>query len=406
MNILNVINSDLLYGGGGAIAMNRLHKAFLKYGHSSRIMSELMTTDSELVYKVTTWPLIEKLLRRLTSRMGLNDLHKISSYKINKNPAYQKSDIIHIHGTHSGFINYLFLPNITKGKPSFFTLHDMWALTGHCAYSFDCERWKDKCGKCPYPESHPPIRFDNTRLELLLKRKAFLKSPVTLITPSIWLYEKTKNIFGNSHQVVHIPNGVDLDIYKPNDNEAIRTAFSIPKSRKIIMFAALDVQEHRKGGDLLLSALSTIPESFKKELFLLVVGQKGERTFETTGIKGLNVGFINNDHLMSLFYSVADIFVHPSRADNFPLTLLESLACGTPVVGFPLGGTPEIVRDGQTGLLAEPDDCDSLSKCIIRLIDDTQIRRHFADECVKIATKEYSLELQAKRHLELYAEKQ
>ena len=135
---------------------------------------------------------------------------------------------------------------------------------------------------------------------------------------------------------------------------------------------------------------------------LIVLGNSGDKLTQTVGIQTLDLGYVKSARLKTIAYSAADLFILPTRADNLPLVLLESLACGTPIVSFQVGGVPDPVRPGITGYLAEPENAADLGKGIIQLIDDKALRSRMSEQCRSIAVNEYSSALEAKRHIGLY----
>lgn len=167
MRVLHLIQRDS-GNSGTEVAMNRLIGPLTTNGIDSRILCEKKTSGSPQVSVIRTWGRVEKPLRRITSLLGLNDIHRLSSFRITKHQAFLDAHLIHFHSIKAGFVNYLALPSLTKNKPGVFTLHDMWALTGHCAVNYDCDRWKLGCGKCPYPEAYPSIRRDATRIGFIV----------------------------------------------------------------------------------------------------------------------------------------------------------------------------------------------------------------------------------------------
>ena len=193
MKVLQLWKSDgPTRGGGGAGSMYRLHSNLRKAGIDSKILCEIKTTTSPHVSTIQRGSRLESLLKRVTARLGLNDIHRVSSFGIKRHEAYLEADVLNFHGIHSGFINYLALPSLTKGKPAVFTLRDMWCLTGHCAISYDCERWQIGCGSCPYLDAYPPVRRDATHIEWKLKDWAYSHSSLTIVALSNWLVERAE----------------------------------------------------------------------------------------------------------------------------------------------------------------------------------------------------------------------
>lgn len=399
MNVLHINQSDI--SGGAAIAGYRLHQSLLAQGVDSRLLVGFAKTSSD---RVTAVPRnsIENYSKRFTWRLGINYLQYISTFNITQHSFYKNTDVINFHNLHGDYFNYLAIPQLTKSKPVVFTLHDMWSFTGHCAYSYDCDRWKIGCGKCPYPDTYPPIKLDNTRLEWQLKNWVYHRSQLSIVTLSNWLTQQAMQSMLNQFPIHHIPNGVDTKTYQPLDSEQCRFLLGIPASKKVLMFGAQTFSDPRKGSDLLLKALSSLPVSLKTESLLLTIGDSSEAIAEAVEIQTLNLGYVSSDRLKAIAYSAADLFIFPTRADNLPLVLQESMACGTPMVSFKVGGVPDIVRPETTGYLAEFEDTKDLSNGIVQLLEDKSLHNYMSAQCRAIALQEYSLELQAQRYIELY----
>ena len=402
MKILQINCSDYANGGGGAIAMYRLYLGLKKYGIDCKILSGIKTLESHDSQSINRTLKLESYLRKLTFKLGLNDIHCVSSYGISHHNFYLNADIINFHVIHSGYFSYLAIPKLTKSKPAILTLHDMWSFTGHCAYSYDCDRWKIGCGKCPYPDTYPAVNRDNTHLEWKLKDWVYSQSNLTIVTPSYWLTEQAKASMLSCFPIHHIPNGIDTTKYQPLDPLLCKTILGIPTNKKVLLFGAESLKDNRKGGDLLVKALQQLPQSLKAETILLTFGNGGETITSELGMSAISLGYISSDRLKSVAFSAADLFIFPTRADNLPLVLQESLACGTPMVSFKVSGVPDLVRHNVTGYLAESENADDFCNGIVTLLEDEPLRQKMAENCRAIALKEYPLELQAKRYIELY----
>jgi glycosyltransferase involved in cell wall biosynthesis len=399
MNVLHINQSDI--SGGAAIAAHRLHQGLLNQGINSRLLVGKVQTQSDLIAAIPRRPRLEHQLSRFTRAAGLNYLHILGAFDIPKHNFYQDADILNFHNLHSGHFNYLAIPALTKHKPAVITLHDMWSFTGHCAYSYDCDRWKTGCGQCPYPDRYPAIRRDNTHLEWRLKKWIYQHTNVTIVTLSTWLTDQAKQSILNQFPIHKIANGIDTDIYQPLDTKHCRAKLGIPDNKKVLMFAAHRLTNYTKGGDLLLKALQSLPQSLKSEIILLTIGT-GEAHFEAFGIQSLNLGYVSDDQLKAISYSAADLFVFPTRADNLPLVLQESMACGTPMVSFKIGGVPDLVRPGIRGYLAEPEDFKDFSSGIVQLLEDNDQLQQMGQRCRQVALREYSLHLQITKYIDLY----
>jgi len=407
MRVLLIHSSD--FGRGGAIlAMNRLHLGLRKAGVDSRIFcrhKKLESDDSIAFPQSYLLNKIEGRLGQVTRWLGLNDLHNLSTFLITKTQAYQTADVLDFHGVHTGFFNYFAFPSLTAHKPAVLTLHDMWLLTGHCAFSFNCERWKAGCGKCPDLNLYPAVRRDNTRLEWKFKDWVYNHSRFAIVTPSKWLADLAKQSMLSRFAIHQIPYGIDTEVFRPLGREQCRLVLGIPSNKNVLLFSAMKLSQSegdRKGGDLLLKALHSLPASLKAETVLLLVGDRGEALARATGMDTLSLGYVESDHFRAIAYSAADLFLLPTRADNFPLVSLESQACGTPVVAFRVGGVPEQVRPGITGFLAEPENTAQFSSGILQLLEDSSLRDEFGRQGRAVVVEEYSLDVQVRRYSSLY----
>lgn len=401
MKVLQVLGSDTAKHGA-TIAMLRLQEGVRKAGVQSRVLC-LQPTHADSV----PMPRMrgEDRLKKLTSWLGFNELHPLGSFKIPNLAAYAEADLLHLHGLHGGFLNYLALPLLTKTKPAVYTLHDIWAFTGHCTYSFDCERWRIGCGRCPYPEIPNAIRRDTTWMEWKLKARSYRQSNLTFVAPSMWIYRLAQESMLKQMPIQHIPNGLDTDLYRPLDRDICRAALGIPAGKKVLLFASRRINPSTysvKGVDLLVRTLTDLPVSLRKEIVLLSMGVGREAFPQDFDMPVMSLGFVESDRLKAIAYSAADLFVYPTRADNMPLVLIESMACGTPAVSFNVGGVPDLVRPGLTGLLADPEDAKQLSAKILQLLEDDHLRTRLSRQCREVAVKEYNLDLYVNRHIALY----
>lgn len=400
MKVLHINQSDI--SGGAAIAAYRLHQSLSIQNIDSRLLVGKVKTSSDRVGAIPRKPSLEPHIARVSTRLGLHYLHFVGSFDILKHDFYKSADVLNFHNLHTGTFSYLAVPALTKEKPAVFTLHDMWSFTGHCAYSYDCDRWRIGCGRCPYPESYPAIGRDNTHLEWRLKNWIYDRSDLTIVTPSQWLSEQARKSMLSRFSIHCIPYGIDLEAYQPLDTQQCRSVLGIPDERKVLMFGAENLSDSRKGINLLIEALQTLPQSLKQEILLLTLGNGGEAISKTVGIPSLSLGYVSNDRLKAIAYSAADLFIFPTRADNLPLVLQESMACGTPMISFKIGGVPDLVRHNITGYLANPEDINDLRNGIVQLLESSVLRDRMSHTCREIALQEYSLQLQAERYIELY----
>ncbi|PZD72396.1 Alpha-maltose-1-phosphate synthase [Acaryochloris thomasi RCC1774] len=400
MRVLHINQTDI--EGGAAIAAYRLHEGLLENTVDSQLLVDICKSQNKLVSTISRKRAIDALVSRVFSGFGLNYLHILSSFNIKHQKSYQEADIVNLHNIHGDYFNYLALPHLTQQKPTVWTLHDMWSFTGHCAYSFDCNRWQIGCGQCPYPETYPQIGKDASHLEWRLKDWLYSHSNLDIVVPSSWLYKLTQASLLNKFPIHHIPNGINTSSYYPLDPQQCRAILGIPSNRRVLMFAADRLSDLRKGIDLLYRSLAQLSPSLKQEIILLTLGAGEVTPADDLGIQHISLGYTGSDRFKAIAYSAADLFLFPTRADNLPLTLQESMACGTPIISFDIGGVPDLVRPGKTGFLAKPEDSHDFAQGIIELLEDDALRASFGKKCRSIACEEYSLSLQAQRYIKIY----
>lgn len=401
MNVLHINTSDT--GSGGAIAAQRLHQGLISKGVNSRLLVGHTKSVDQLIAAIPQSSNgLEKLAFQLSWRAGLNSLNILNTFDIPKHDWFQEAQVLNFHNLHGGFFNYLAIKKLTQDKPAIWTLHDMWSFTGHCVYSFDCDRWKNGCGSCPYPDTYPAVRRDNTAWEWKLKDWVYQNSNIVIVTLSKWLTEQAQQSMLNRFPIHHIPNGIDTNVYLPLEQDLSRRVLDIPKTKKVLMFGAQNLADPRKGGDLLVQAIQKLPDSLKAETVLLTIGTVNQSMADSLGMEMVNLGYVESDRLKVIAYSAADVFVFPTRSDNLPLVLQESMACGTPMVSFEVGGVPDLVRHGTTGYLSAPTQPSDLCAGIVKLLNNHDLRMQMGQQCREIALQEYSLELQAQQYIDLY----
>jgi glycosyltransferase involved in cell wall biosynthesis len=276
------------------------------------------------------------------------------------------------------------------------------AFTGGCHYSLDCFAFTKSCGACPQLGSDNPrdISF------AIWKQKRdnyqnFSKHDLHIIAPSQWMAKQARlsSLLKNLPSKV-IPYGQDLATFTPRERVKSRDYLGIPQNKKILLFVANSVKIKHKGFGFLTQALKHLDDS--GDVLLVSLGS-GAPAIDTS-IPHLHLGYFSNNQQIARVYSSADVFIIPSMQDNLPNTVMESLACGTPVVGFDVGGIPDMVRPGVTGLLVPPKDVKALGEAIQTLLKNDTLRAQMSENCRRIAVEEYSLEIQALRYIALYQE--
>jgi len=402
MRVLMLHQQSGPYGSGGLQAMYRLHTGLRMRGVDSTVACKRRELDSPEIYELPRADRLEDFLGMFSWRMGLNDVHCVSSFKIKKSKPFLEADVVNTHGIHTNWFNYLALPGMGQRKPLIMTLHDMWALTGHCSQSYECQRWRTGCGKCPHPDVFPPIGRDGTAIEWRLKNWVYQRTPMTIVSPSKWLADLARESMLSHYAIHHIPNGVDVNVYRPMDKSQCRDQLGVPHDRLVILFAAAAFNNYAKGADLLVEALRLLPQHLKSQTTLVLLGDRSETLGDRAGVDSMSLGFIRDDAPKAVAYAAADLFVLPSRVENHSFVLLEAMACATPGVAFNIGGNPEIVRHLDTGYLADSVNAESLSEGIATLLEDGHLRERIGCKARQVICEEFSLDQHVEHYIELY----
>lgn len=303
-----------------------------------------------------------------------------SPFKIHEHALIKNADIIHFHWL-AKFLDYSsFFKNIKK--PVVWTLHDLHPISG----GFHYESYE-------HSDYH---HLNETTIKAKIAALANVKN-LHIVTLSHWIHQKSKNseILGRfPHH--YIPNGLDTNIFKPYNKQEARNFLNLPQDKKIILFVADSLEDKRKGFFYLQEALQFLKDT---SIFLVTLGNG---KIQNTLIASKSLGFISDPVKMAMVYAAADVFVIPSIEDNLPNSAMESISCGTPVVGFNVGGIPDMVREHENGYLAELKNSRSLAEKIIEIIKNDDLRNRMSTRARQIAITEYSMALQTKRHIDLY----
>ena len=274
-----------------------------------------------------------------------------------------KPDLIHLHNLHSEYINISLLFNYIKKHhiPVVWTLHDCWSFTGCCAhFAFaKCNQWKTSCEKCKEYRLYPGSHWDNSRKMHKLKKKWFSGiENMNIVTPSQWLANCVKDSFLGQYNVQVLYNGINTDIFKPVESN-IFVKYGC-QEKKIILGVAFGWGA-RKGLDYFISLAEKLPSEYQ----VVLVGSN-DNIDRLLPSSILSIHRTKDQHELCEIYSSASVFVNPTLEDTYPTTNLEAMACGTPVVTFNTGGSPEAVTP-ETGSVVECGDLEGLIIAVKRI---------------------------------------
>lgn len=421
---MNVIHVSTFPSGGATAAARRLNCGLRALGVQSScyFAHHQGDRDPDGVWLEPSRKIRDRLTRKFHRRrlqrlercqhtIGPQKLDLFSSPEVefDNEPESQlpPCDVIHLHWI-SGFVDLnRWTKTLNSSVPFVWTLHDMNPFTGGCHYDNECGRYRDSCGNCPClrsPHQNDLSRKFLMRKEIVLQR-LIREKRLIVVTPSEWLAREAKSSrLMNQADVRTIPYGIETDTFRPlAQREALRAAFDLKKDHLALLFVCGNLNNYRKGMRYLIDALMKL--KINQPVALLTVGEgeiPSEPQLRSRNIEIRRIGKLNEPRLMSLAYNLADIFVVPTLADNLPNTILESLSCGTPVVGFAVGGLPDMIRPGLTGELATLRDPKSLADAILRLADNPRSIHQLRQGCRKVVEEEYSIDRSAREYLEVY----
>lgn len=304
-----------------------------------------------------------------------------------------RPDIIHLHNLHYGFINLsLLFGYIKRNKIKvIWTFHDCWAFTGHCPHFeiVSCEKWKEKCRSCPQHQEYPSSRFDDSSFMYQKKKRLFTGvEDLKIVTPSYWLANLVQQSFLKEYPVVTIHNGLDLETFHYISSD-FRKKYHL--ENKIIILGVAFSWGYAKGLDVFVRLSQELSDAYQ----IVLVGL-GDKNREQIPDNIIGMGLTESKEELAQLYSATDIFINPTRADNFPTTHLEALACGTPVITFRTGGAPESI-DSSCGRIVEQDDFDGLLNAIHELTD-----KKIPREVCRKKAECFLAEKQCQEYLKLY----
>ncbi|MBK0378020.1 glycosyltransferase family 4 protein [Mucilaginibacter segetis] len=292
---------------------------------------------------------------------------------ISEEAVIREADILHIHWTNSGFLSVKNLKKlINLNKPIVWTLHDMWVFTGGCHYAGICDHFKYECGNCYFLRR--PDENDLSHTGWLRKSKMLENTDqISFVTCSHWLGNVARqSSLLKRASIQTIPNPIDTDIFSPQGKLISRQKWGITPNAKIILFGAANIADRRKGLSYLVEALTHLknnhPESYSVEVVIFGKNKRFDTTVIPFPVHQLNIITSTSD--LAEIYSMADVFLLPSVEDNLPNTIMEAMACGTPVVAFNTGGIPDMIDHKLNGYLAEFKSAENLSNGIIYLLQN------------------------------------
>lgn len=327
-------------------------------------------------------------------------------------------DIIHAHNLHGGFFDLRALTHLSAKFTTVVTMHDMWLLTGHCAHAMDCERWKQGCGQCPDLKREPSIRKDATAANWRQKQEIYSNSRLHIAVPSQWLLDQVgaSMLAPHASSIRVIPNGVDTSIFHPADRAAIKQRLDLPANSSVVLLTASSAGSIWKDGGTLQAVIRRMSGlNLPKPLVFVAVGRDGAMA-STPGSTLRMIPFQQDARAMARCYQAADLYLHASRADTFPLAVLEAMACGAAVVATRVGGIAEQIKSidldairsadagDRTGALVEAGDTARMAEVSAALLSSDACRTRLGENAAADVINRFTLDAQISAYLDWYGD--
>lgn len=399
--ILLQINASVNTGSTGRIAEEIGQRAiaegyvsYIAYGREAR------ESQSRLIRIGSKWDILfHGLISFLGDAHGLGSRH--ATLKLVDEIERISPDIILFHNLHGYYLNIEILITYLKKKriPLFWTLHDCWPFTGHCSFfdAYNCEKWKTHCGHCPNSKGYPKSLFFDNSTRNFDKKKALLSdlASVSLVPVCQWMSNVVADSFMKMHPRFVVYNGTDISVFSPQKrNEWSETRKRYCIDRRFVVLGVASTWDKRKGLNDFLWLASQLPQDY--QIVLVGLSKEQVRCLPATiiGIKRTE-----SVHELASLYSLSDVFVNPTYVDNFPTTNIEALACGTPVVTYHTGGSPEAI-DYSTGIVVSKGDRERLKQAILKVVSNPNL--YPREACRKRAVEHYDKEQRFGDYIDLF----
>ena len=403
MNILHISSDDLVGGRFNGYYMNQS----LDKTHNVEMAVWNKKSMSSYVHLIP--PGLRGLhfaaaaVMKLSSRVGFDGIAGSGGWLLSNCDYVKRTDIIHLQKIH-GFsnISILSLPRLSQLKPVVWTLHDIWAMTGGCEHSLECDRWLSGCSpRCPHPRCRSLFQHYTPYVHWKIKKKIYRNSKITLVVASQWMKDRVERSPLMNHLPCHyIPFGIDTNLFTPRSKAECRMKLGIPMDHKVIAFRDIGVQKDKyKGTRWLLEALKLYDPKVPTSLLIF----EGGKSFYALSPKYnvVTTGWIDGESLVNAF-SAADVFLMPSIQESFGLMAVEAMSCGVPVIVFDGTALPDVIKSPVGGLAVPAKNAEALMFAIKQFLENEEIRNKVSIQARELAVREYSFPLYVQRHVDLY----
>jgi len=380
-----------------------LHKQLRERGFRSRHLVWTKTGDDPdtIQLKTSKTDKLQQRIRQVEYDFSLQSLLYPFVFDLPTKSYFKQADLIHFHLIHTGYFSLGALPILTRMKPTVWTLHDPWAMTGHCVHPFACERWKTGCGKCPDLNILFSLKRDNTALLWKAKKFLYQASNIDIVVASKWMLRMAEaSPLLSNFRLHQIPFGIDTKLFSPGDTEECKKKLGIPIGNLVIGLRAN--ANDFKGLKYIQEALEHL--NSEVPITILVFNQKGHFDKFLGRHHILEVGWIKDSEAFAQVLKACDLFLMPSTAESFGMMAIESMACGKPSIVFDGTALPEVTF-APKGAISVPATTDELLKALNHLIKDEATRKQMGEEARVLAVQNYDFAMHVDRMQKLYEEK-
>ena len=416
MRVLFINTSERI--GGAAIAAYRLMDALKNNGIKAKMLVRDKRSDqiSVVELKKSWWKVWQFIWERIIiwkeNHFKKHNLFAVdianTGTDVTTLPEFQQADVIHLHWINQGMLSLNDIHKIIlTGKPIVWTMHDMWPCTGICHHARDCNKYHDECNSCPY--IYNGGRKNDLSNKVFLNKKALYKlAPITFVTCSKWLKEQASfSALLTGQQIIDIPNPINTNLFKPRNKIESRTKCKLPIDKKLILFGSIKITDKRKGIDYFIESCKLLVEKYpevKDEWGIVVYGKHSDQLISLLPFKVYALNYISSEKELVDVYNSVDIFVTPSLEENLPNTIMEAMACGTPCVGFHIGGIPEMIDHLHNGYVAEYKSAEDFANGIHWALTEGDYNT-LSEEAYRKVVASYSEGAVAKRYIDIYNKK-
>ena len=342
-----------------------------------------------------------RLAVELEDRWSMKSMLQVQSFALAAQKEFQAADVAHYHIIQDGFFSLKAMPMLTAMKPSVWTWHDPWPMTGHCLHPKECGRWKIGCGQCPDLDRIFPMREDKTAEAFRQKKAIMGRSKLDVIVASQWMLDMAHaSPIAEGLSVHHVPFGLDTDLYKPVDKAALRERLGIEPGRVVIALRAMT--SPFKGLADLKQAIDTL--GTQVPLCILTVQEAGHFDHLLGRQQVLDMGYVADHAEMAEILAAADLYVMPSTADAFGLMAVEAMACGVPVLVYEGTALPGVIGAPEVGVATPQGDMPALRAEIRRLVENPEELAARGRASRALVEREYTVDLHVERLAKVYAD--